>query len=105
MVQLFAMNITRSEIQVDLVKQTLYFDFTLDNQEAITAQAIADIAAAEALAIPPPFGEIVSALILSDAADINANNKGNGVGANINAESVLLLGVPPVVTHKNYFPL
>ena len=99
------MEIRRKDVAIEGLEQKLYFDFTLDNEEANSAEAIGAIAAGSANAVPPPFGQILSALISGDVAEIKANNRGNGVGANINVTALLEFGVPPVVTLKHYFPL
>jgi hypothetical protein len=69
--------ITRSDIIPEGLNEKLIVDFILDNEEA---QAVAEGAAVGALAIPPPYGEIVAIVIAKYAEEIRTKNLGRGGG-------------------------
>ena len=91
------MQITRSDIVPEGLNEKLIVDFILDNEEA---QAVAEGAPVGALAIPPPYGEIVAIVIAKYAEEIRAKNQGRGVGANIH-----YLLVPGVFSQVLFFSM
>ena len=96
------MQITREDIVRVGLEVKVILDFTLTNAEANSAVNIAHIGTVEALSVPPPYGEILALVIQAEAANIQANNHGRGVGANIH---YILFPAPPHFSQTLFFPL